>query len=117
MNFEQKLLEILGKIEGLAKPAADVAMQAAQVEAISNLASGLVWALLLIPIGWALRRLWAMELDSHNDIFVYMARGICCLVGFIVTANALEALLDVWNWVGIFNPQLFLAHQIIERAL
>lgn len=39
------------------------------------------------------------------------------LSGSIILVISVITLLDIWNWVGLFNPKLYLAHQIIAKVM
>lgn len=116
MTIEEKVVEILAQLQGLAEPAAELAISAARVDAASGLAYGFCWALLLVPVGLLLRRLWKIKMNYENEVPLGIGRGACCVAALILSIAAMENLFSVWNWVGLIEPKLYLAHQIIERV-
>ena len=113
MSVEDKLAEVIGQIQGLAQPAAEIAAGAARASAIGSLIEGtlavaLTW-LAVNRVIWALKKL--EETDEETYIPVLIACGILGL-GFGI--NACAQLLDVWNWIGAINPLFYLAHVVLK---
>ena len=50
---------------------------------------------------------------SDWDIGWALGLGIGGIVSMVFALVSVRALFDVWNWVGIFNPKLALAHRIL----
>lgn len=113
-DVEQKAVEILDKLDALATQytpeVVDSALGAVTVSAIGNLITGVVLLLIAAGIAWACRRYWEALVEAADEPFVVVFGSLASLApGVAGTAT----LLDVWNWVATWNPQLALAHKIL----
>lgn len=140
-KLEDKTLELLDKFENLAEQytpeVVDGALGAISVTAVDNLVEGVIFSVLAY-ICFFIARTLNRSLDnkieeklkeeseksykdarievifdtdkSGKDCCMLFLFGAISVIFFIV---ALTTLLDVWNWVSIFNPKLGLAHQVL----
>lgn len=123
--LDQKLVEIFEKLEELVKQfqpeALDKAVNILQINAVNNIVISLLiislTALLLIVL-WKKQG----EITEHLDIEKCntMVAGLCTaaivlgiMFSIILSIVSLCSLLDIWNWIGIFNPKLALAKKIL----
>jgi hypothetical protein len=116
MSVEQQLAAILGQLRALARPALETAVSLAQITALGNLLIGVSCAAAAVACVFRIRacmRAWEHKYVDY-DVPVYVLLGLGALTGALM---ALVALLDIWNWVGLFNPELYLAHRVLERVL
>ncbi len=118
-TLEKKAVEIIGQLQHLAPRATDLALQAAQINAWSNVLAGLVWlavfiaaAVFWIKVYWP----WVKrdDQDSFNSPPANFLAGAALAVVLAVSAGgAINYLGDLWTYVGIFHPELALAHKLI----
>ena len=55
--------------------------------------------------------------NANNHYFWRLAFGFSALGFTFVGFGFLKKLLDIWNWVAVFEPKLYIAKQIIDAAL
>jgi hypothetical protein len=138
-KLEDKTVEIMDKAmigaEKLTEKMAELAVQygpdvvnagleVARFTAIGNLIGGLGWAVftgVLVKTGlhWAKKaKQWNDEEGDNPVVFAYGMGAGCAVIGAIPAGlSALWPIFTVWNWVGIFEPKLWIAHRILEKAL
>jgi len=119
-TLETKIVELLDQLQAIApkagKQAVEMALVDTRVTAIGNLVLG---AALLVLTLWLIRKAskWfsvyigdrydAEELHLAGAIFGSILALVCGIASLI-------CLLDIWNWVGAFNPEAGLAHRLIQ---
>ena len=125
MDIETKAIELLDKLEALATQYTPEVIGAAEaavrVTAISHLVYGVAGLLAAYGAGVLSVKLTRYfvrkenESDGWNDwSFGYIMSSIGGVIaGTIFALASVFRLLDLWNWVAIFNPQLALAHKIL----
>lgn len=99
----------------------DAVIEVARYTALQHLVSSLILTILSVSLTYKFRNIfkliheWSVEeLDGASYIFIIpIYTG---LFGLFLHFG-LFALCNVWNWIGIFQPKLYLAHEIIERVL
>lgn len=97
---------------------AEAALQMARIDAINTLVPGLITA----PIGFfAYRKIMAhvaatkAKNPENFDIFdceIFILAPLSIVI-FIASLISIESLVNVWAWVGIFEPKLWLAKRIL----
>ena len=127
MSIEFNADAALAKLEALVAQhgpqAVDTAAEVVRVGAIGDLIVGAGCAVATALIWRTLHRVsttrWK-ETDVFDDPmgpFPMIALLAAGFLSCVTTIGALEGLLDVWNWVALFNPKLALAHQILSRVV
>ena len=69
---------------------------------------------LVLSIAWIIflklaRRFWVNDADDPRPFMIVItgiALSICTAFGGVHVA---KHLLDIWNWVGVFEPKLYIA--------
>jgi hypothetical protein len=105
----------------------NAAVEVARFTAAGNILSGAVAAsIAFFAFRWGTARgARAAEIcRKKGDEYwasMEMPHGFGCIVGFIAGAVcsgiAIERLASIWNWVGIFEPKLYIAHRVLEKLL
>lgn len=54
--------------------------------------------------------------DKFDDTNITLSI-ICFLIGCLFILPAIGGFGYIWNWVGIFDPKLYLAHQVIGKVV
>jgi hypothetical protein len=114
--IEEKVVEYLEKLDKLATELApqgyDMALQVVQINAVQSLVVGfigLVIAIFCARVVW-----WAL---TSEDIGYSSAPAFAALLGVIGCLGGMLAftinVLSVWNWIGLFHPELYLAKQLM----
>ena len=112
-----KALQYLSSFEELAKQyspdVVDAAFTVIRVNAIQEIAWGLI-GLVCLVIGLFIalkhvKQMSAYEINRHDAAFV--AGGIMTAIGLCTAYK----IFIVWNWVGIFEPKLYLAYKIFGK--
>lgn len=140
MNQEitNKIIDLLNNIQNgvniaskgavvAGKEAVTLALQATSLDAFQNIVFGVIGIFILIIPTICLKHLICQYKNykpkGYTDGFfmdnpwalLYAALiVIIALIGFF---TVLCNLFDVYNWVGIFNPKIYLAHEIMQRYL
>ncbi len=128
-NIEQKVVEILdaaqqGAVkvgETIIQYSPDVANAFLAIVRIEGLAKLIPSILILVACcvfyrsfirmwKWALSR-YHYSIDRH--LFACIASAIICV--FVI--HALFCILNIWNWVAIFEPKLWLAKQLVDKLI
>lgn len=93
---------------------ADAALQMARIDALSGLLPAIVIA---CTLAYACKKaippliVWTKGADSYNPgpVFAWIFGGGITAAIFIWASTVV---LDIWRWVGIFEPKLWLAKRI-----
>lgn len=82
------------------------------ISGIQELIYGLIWFIVFIYVFryWKTHKWTNKEAEQTKLVF----SGIGSVICFIGT---IDQLCDIWNWTAVFYPKLYIAHQIIEKAL
>jgi len=126
--LQSKLLEIIDKLQQAATNAAtaagkaapqmlDYAIRITHWDGIQNVLVGF-FLLLLASIGISIfvRKWEAICNLSHDDELCLLCFfGGVAILGTLI--GALCLLLDVWNWVAIYDPKVALAHQLLQKVM
>ena len=119
MDLEQKVLQIIEKMEKVAPKVVDYAIWDTQINGIGSIAIGIVGA----AVGWKSVRCVQRMLDGLNSDEYEVEEGaeikavVASLGAIAGLFLALGMLLDIWNWVAVFRPDLALAHRLMEKVL
>lgn len=113
-----KAAQYLNALESITKQYApdviDAALSVVRMQGAQRLVHGVALVVCAIACGWITRKLWAA---SDGDDPEKIALMIFCVVGGVFSAIlGLARLLDIWTWVAIFEPKLYIAHALIEKA-
>lgn len=119
MNLEQKVVELIGQFQSLAAPGLDLAIRIVRVEAISDLVFGAIGALVtVLTIRIAKGRYRSHMAEHQGDDLIDVPHIVlpAALIIIFAAAYAGHGLLNVWNWVALFDPELALAHKLITKV-
>lgn len=87
----------------------------------------------LQSIGWVIQNLFGLLIflivfvigllflrsaikDNDMEINVFLA-ALFMVAGGLPSILLIANLLDIWLWVGIFNPKIYLVHELISKML
>lgn len=132
ITVESKLVEIIDQVQsGLAKAGAlasehapqavDALLWVKRIEGIQVLATSLLFLVIgiagLVAV-YKLGKKSVLLLKDYEDAGApLLALTIMIAVfAFPFTFKSIYAILDVWNYVAIFKPELAIAHDIIETV-
>lgn len=93
-----------------------------RLDALAQLASGLIAVavvFLFFKVFQYLQCRWTLKEISENDMEIPLGVAYMALVLGIIGCSiwAISDLLDFWNWVGVFRPDLAIAHDIYEKVI
>jgi hypothetical protein len=119
----QKAIGWMNGLESLTKHYApsvmDGAIQVIRISAIHNL---LIWFALLIiwPLtGLKVWRLCQAEsqkaMMAQNDFIIFFG-GVYVFIACVGIVISIIGLLDVWDWIAVFDPKLAIAHLIFAKV-
>lgn len=116
---------LAGKLADAIDPATKAALLAAQTEAASYLAAGVLQAILAALFLYLSVRLWraaskAKENDRpwpHNDdriAFGFAGSVAAFLVGTLCAGLALWSFIDPWVWMTLLHPEAYVAKLVLN---
>jgi hypothetical protein len=107
------LLHTMKLLEHSAPLAYSYAAQLHRIDCIQQILIGLL-ALVMGLLGVHWLRAIKQITDDLMMITMMMLKIFMTVIGLIAAATIL---LNIWNWVGIFDPQMGLAHTLYAAAL
>jgi hypothetical protein len=132
-QLTQKLLDIINQLQAAtmahASDAMNIALASIQVDCAKNFLISLVSGLFLIIMLKIFFKIKAridsdeesekpsyecLTWDSEEVISSLVVIGI---LSFIAIIFFIATIIDIWSWVGLFNPKLYLAHEIIQKVI
>lgn len=131
----KKLTEILNGLQEAAPLAVDVCANISQANTISRLVMSAVWMVIALFVGTR----WMKYLEFFKAIVINadehcrqrtmnegVAFGLCILFGILfifyciltafITVEFVNTASDTWTWIGIFNPRLACARDILQSV-
>jgi hypothetical protein len=121
-----KLVEIVTQIQqGVIAHGADamnLVLQSIKIGALGNFLAAIgsiVGVYIIYKIYPYIRKLKSEDpYDMTLNDFLYWLYCACSAVfTVIVTIGVFCQFFDVWQYIAIFNPKLYLAHEIIEKVM
>lgn len=130
-NLEEKAIEVIDKamdgVEKLSNMLSDVAVQygpevvdaaltVVRISGAGNIVVGLTLAILPLFFFCNIKNLWKWALkhetssDSGSLVLVVLS-GMGCVASSIVS---FIMLINLWTWVAIIEPKLWVAHEILK---
>lgn len=133
-DLQTKLVEVITQLQSIVKDnaadAVNFGLGAIRIDAIGNIVIGLVCVVSSIIGAIVIKKLIArvhkmMEGKSKHsfggEFSDYPEYVISIIIISVILAIAsicaICAVLGTWNWVAIFQPKLWLAHQILAKAV
>lgn len=105
----------------VAKQAYEIGLLTLQIDAVQGIVLGMVFAVLSLYLFNKSKMFYkkAREIGSERnpDFDMSAGRVITAVFAFISLLISLTQLLDVWLWVKLFKPELWLAKQAIAAVL
>lgn len=123
MDGMDKLSVMLGEVaEKYGPEVVDVGLEVARISAANELVVALVIFLVWLGILRTFFKLYKIEKASENGFNQPTIAAITCIgVGIIsvigvvpVLIESLPRLFSLWNWVGLIEPKLWIAHQVLN---
>lgn len=94
----------------------DSALMVVRISGVQEIVVGLVCLLISIFLNFVGKHFYIKFSDDDNDdyipAFLLSYGGAIVIGGFSIVT-----LINVWNWVAIFEPKLYLAYRVFERIL
>lgn len=113
-DIEQKVVEIITQLQGLAEPAAQVTLNAIRYGAVIDLVTSVIC---LVIVGFAIKPITKLfkNCDNFDVEMTRLLSGIVlAFVSGIAGLWALFTILSTSTWLAIFSPEMALARQIIN---
>lgn len=124
-ELETKAVDILDKLEVLttqyAPEVGEAALQVVQMSGVVAIGNAFACAILAVCVAkltqyvckFCAKKEEAERYDSPWDAAGFLSLAIGVVVGLIFLIASLTDLLNFWNWVAIFSPELALAHKLL----
>lgn len=118
-ELEQKVVEIISQLQGLAKPAAQTAIDAVRAGAIMNMLAGAVYVVVaFVALKICIKQMKAMEKASTSEEGKYILGAIITGgIALIFGVTAAIGLLNSDNWLASVRPDLALARALLIKVL
>lgn len=116
-QLQQYAVELVEAIKGIAPDALAMAVEITRITAIGDIILGVVFVVAIrLAIPQLLRLHRAIEADP--DAVGLVAAAVFGWFGTVVVGIfAAVCLLNIWTWVGLFAPELRLAHDALARLV
>lgn len=131
--LEGKLTEVIGDLQivatqitnqliAVAPEALALILKITMWESLGNLLTGVVTLALAVVSFYITRFALAKRRATHDRDFDgemgwELLVGLSNLVTFALGFVTLATFLDIWNWVGVFSPEIKLARQALRAVL
>lgn len=124
-KLEDKAVDTIGKLETFAGKLVDLskqyapdvwnlARQVARIEAIQTLVYGFVW-LVIASLAWvaAIKLFRVAKKDDWDNPGPIIGMGVGGIIGLFTTIAACENLLNIYAWVSLWYPELWMAKKVL----
>jgi hypothetical protein len=130
-QLTNKMLEIINQLQqgviSHAHDALNLMLSVTRINGIESIAIGIITLMLNIIIIKFMLNTYKKVKEYNNSItnpsekkdhddYIPLYAG-CALILFFSIPACVCLLLDIWNYIAIFEPKLYLAHQIIEKVI
>ena len=124
-GLEQKAIQLLDKLESVVvdytPKVVDLALNVVRVDAVGNILLIILLGIFSIVVPIVFYKVWSRLNDKckeNKDSDTEMARFFTAfggIVSFIILIwTFLYSIVSIWGWVGLFYPELALAHKLIS---
>lgn len=99
---------------------ADAMLWVVRIDGLQQLLLGLACGVLSIFTFKYLKRLWVWGIDAQKNDSSEPYIFIPCFGSgpfLVLWGHTYNSLFDIWNWVQVFEPKLYLAKQVITKVL
>jgi hypothetical protein len=116
-----KIVEMLSQLNIVSGHARDLAIQAVQIGGFLNLAESFLFLFVFLLCGMSFMKYKKTQIKEifigDDDITTSFIIGcIIASVSLVLLIGSVINIFDFWNWVAIFNPKLYIAHQLIVKV-
>lgn len=114
-DWNDRLQHLADAIVHAAPQVTDIALNSVRVQAAGGILGGLVAVGFAIAGGVAMRWCYRHRNDDADDadLWIFVGAiffGLIALIGSIIGATQL---FDIWVWVSLFHPELWIAHKLL----
>lgn len=116
-NVDAALAKLGELVSQHGQQALDAAVSVERASSVNALAQAGGWLVVSAAVGWVAVRLFKKAgSGEYDDQIIYLPFGVVTLAGFAAAAfGVVLPLFNAWVWIGIFNPKLALAHDVMLR--
>lgn len=111
--LQSGVVEIGGKLVKYTPDVVDAGLAVVRIDCASNLIYSALFVFAVAACWCALIK-WCKEIDVETNSQANIIRAFLLVPLAIV---AIRLMLDVWWWVGMFEPKLYIAHKIMEQVM
>lgn len=115
-NLDQAIAKLGELVSKHGPQAVDLAASVVQVDAMGNLIRGGAFGVAALVATALCFSFWRWILSDEGD---GEAAGLACLgsgAALVLWVFALVPVLNVWNWVALYEPRLALAHEVLNKV-
>lgn len=84
--------------------------------AIGNILEGVAVLIVALSLGFLAKYIYEKRRESYEELSI-VASVISALNGVILLIFSFLILVNSWNYIGVFRPDLYAAKQIYEKSL
>ncbi len=120
-QVSKELANYIGTQVGHYGPKAyEILLEITRINAVGEIVSHIFLAILALVLGFIYipkSIKWAKLYSKVSDTASFMVPVIISFLLVLTFAVNSGPCFSIWNWVGVFRPDLSLAHQIVLKAL
>lgn len=122
----QKFSDSVGTIlSTYGQPTADLVLNVARITALQELIPGIIILIIfvyafrvsMVSISQVFEKKEEGIIIFVKDLIVSVIAGSSTLISMALSFGHFTALTNVFNWAGLFFPEVYLAHKLLERVL
>lgn len=115
----ERLTEKLAELAAQYGPdVVNAAIEVARITALRPIIGGAVCAVVsYVLLRFSIKAFQTAKADDWDNPVYIVGCGFSGIISSGFGTAAAIYLFDVWNWVGVFEPKLWIAHRILEKAL
>lgn len=107
-KLTDKALELINQMQHAVPHVADLSLTSIRVNAIIILLVGIIGTAIMF-VGFRIISKSPKTVEWDDDV------GVCLfLVGLLISVFVY---LNIWNWIAIFNPALYVAHEVTNKII
>ena len=121
-ELQAKFMAMIEAIEALAPQAVELVLNAVRLTGVSNILYGTL-AFICVPflIKWGK---WTYQYryredykEWRDDDTIWMNWVAISVISIVCTVIILSGPLYIWNWVAVFYPEVYLAHEALKELI
>jgi hypothetical protein len=118
-NVDAALQKLSELVQAHGQSVMNTAITVERMSALNSLFGAAGWGLTAGALVWGTSKLivyWKDKLDKYDSVFLWIVVGVLWIIaGGMFIFGFVNTLFSAWTWIGLFDPKLALAHDIMLR--